>query len=202
MLSTPRHGRITPRGRSSSVCSRPCGLLASPPAAHASLAVPRARRRDGEVPRALRDLRRPGRAHRPVLDGAHPAGKDRAQAAPSAVRGDPHVVPAVAGVRRAALAAGLAVGVHKAGGLQAGLRNRQASRLLQGARPPGAGQTPPPTSGSAWPRSKGAACRPSELDAIRTDLAALESRLAASDAGARWAEWKSCCSASTASSSG
>ena len=51
-----------------------------------------------------------------------------------------HAVPAVARLRRAALAAGLAVGVHEAGRLQTGLRNRQASRLLQGARPPGAGK--------------------------------------------------------------
>ena len=49
------------------------------------------------------------------------------------LEGDPHAVLPVARVRGAALAAGLALGVHQAGGLQAGLWNRQASRLLQGA---------------------------------------------------------------------
>ena len=102
-----------------------------------------ARRQDGEVHRALRHLLRPGGAHRPVLDGARPAGEDRAQAPPPAVRGDPHAVPAVAGVRRAAVAARLAVGVHETGRLQAGLRHRQAARLLQGARPDPEPETPP-----------------------------------------------------------
>ena len=45
-------------------------------------------------------------------------------------------------VRRAAVAAGLAVGVHEAGRLQAGLRHRQASRLPQGTGHPGTGQRP------------------------------------------------------------
>ncbi len=49
-------------------------------------------------------------------------------------------VPAVARVRRVALADSLAVGVHEAGRLQTGVRNRQASRLLQGARPSRAGK--------------------------------------------------------------
>ena len=114
--------------------------LASPADAHASLMSPEVEDAMAMYLSLLHRLLRSGRAHHPVLDGARAAGKDRAQAAPSAVRGDPHVVPAVARLRWAAVADRLAVGVHQAGRLQAGLRHRQASRLLQGARPPGAGK--------------------------------------------------------------
>ena len=46
-------------------------------------------------------------------------------------RGDHHALPAVARVRRAALAARLALGVHQADRLSHGLRHRQARRLLR-----------------------------------------------------------------------
>ncbi len=46
-------------------------------------------------------------------------------------RRDPDAVPAVAGVRRAAVADRLAVGLHEAGRLQARLRHRQARGLLR-----------------------------------------------------------------------
>ena len=74
--------------------------------------------------------RRADRRHRAVLDGARAAGEDRAQAPPSAARRDPDAVPAVAGVRRPAVADRLAVGLHEAGRLQDGLRHRQARGLL------------------------------------------------------------------------
>ena len=110
---------------------RPCGTLALiflllP--SRRSRVVPLAggRRHARQVPRPLRHLRRAGRAHRPLLDGAHPAGEDRAQAPPSAVRGDSHAVPAVARLRRPAVAAGLDLGLLEAGHAQAGVRHRQA----------------------------------------------------------------------------
>ena len=40
----------------------------------------------------------------PVLDGAHPSGEDRAQAAPPTIRSDSHLVPAVARLWRTAVA--------------------------------------------------------------------------------------------------
>ena len=55
-----------------------------------------------------------------------PAREDRGEAPSSADCGDPDAVPAFARVRRTAVAARVAVGVHQAGRLQAGLRHRQA----------------------------------------------------------------------------
>ena len=157
--------------------------LASPSPAHASLAVARGRRQAGDLPRPLRHLRRAGRAHRPVLDGAHPAGEDRAQAAPSAVRGHPHAVPAVAGVRRAALADRLAVGVLEAGGYKLAYGTDKHPDYFKEHGLPEPANAAADLRAARGARSKDAACRPSELDAIRADLAALESRLAASDVG-------------------
>ena len=74
--------------------------------------------------------RRADRRHRAVLAGAHPAGEDRREAPPSAEGRHPDAVPAVAGVRRAAVAARLAVGLHEAGRLPGRLRHRQARRVL------------------------------------------------------------------------
>ena len=54
--------------------------------------------------RGLRPVRRTGRADRAVLDGARPTGEDRPQATSSAIRGDSHALPAVAGIRGPALA--------------------------------------------------------------------------------------------------
>ena len=55
---------------------------------------------------------RADRRHRAVLAGARAAGEDRAQAPPSAEGRHPDLVPAVAGVRRPAVADRLAVGLH------------------------------------------------------------------------------------------
>ena len=177
-------------------------LLLTPAPARASFLSPEAEDTLATVLARFHHVRGSGGAHRPVLDGAHPAGEDRAQAAPSAVRSHPHAVPAVAGVRRAALADCLDVGVHEAGRLQAGVRNRQASRLLQGARPARAGRVHGRHARSGSPRSRSAACRP-----VR---ARSHSRRPGRARGAGWRErrergwrrWKSSCSASTRSSSG
>ena len=137
-------------------CPRCCGHTGIPGSRTCVVAFPRGRRHDGEVPRPLRALRRPGRRDRPVLAGAHPSGKNRAPAAPSAVRGDPHPVPAVARFRRVAMAAGLAVGVHQAGWLQAGLRHRQAIPTTSRSTAFRSPRVPPTISGGAWRRSTGA----------------------------------------------
>ena len=67
-------------------------------------------------------------------------------------------------------------------GYKTRLRHRQASRLLQGARP-AASRRARRRHAAAPGRLEDAACRPSELDAIRADLAALEARLAAERPG-------------------
>ena len=100
-------------------------FLSLPSDARASFLSPELRT-SWHLHRAVRAVRRPGRAHRPLLDGARPAGEDRPQAPPSPVRSDPHAVPAVAGVRRAALADCVDLGVLEAGPLQDGVRHRQA----------------------------------------------------------------------------
>ena len=84
----------------------------------------------GDGPRVVRHLRRPDRRDRAVLAGARAAGEDRPQAPPSAAGRHPHAVPAVAGVRRPAVADRLAVGVHEAGRLPRGVRHREARRLF------------------------------------------------------------------------
>ncbi len=56
-----------------------------------------------------------------------PPREDRPQTPPSAIRGHPDVVSAVPGVRRAAVATGLAVGLLEAGHVQDGVRHRRAS---------------------------------------------------------------------------
>ena len=79
-------------------------------------------------------------------------------------------------------------------------RTTSTSRAARGTRRegtrPGAAARP---AASGWPlRSKGAVCRRLSSPRSRADLAALEAKLPR----ARDARWKSCCSASTASSSG
>ena len=69
------------------------------------------------------------------------------------------LVPAVARLRRAALADRLAVGVHQAGRLQTGLRHRQAVPTTSRSTGSPSRRASPPTSGSAWRRSKGAVYR-------------------------------------------
>ena len=156
--------------------------LCFPSAARASLLSPELEDKVATFIALVRHLRRPGRAHRPVLDGAHPAGEDRAQAPPSAVRGHPHAVPAVAGVRRAAVAVGLAVGVHEAGRLQAGLRHRQASRhFKEHGRPSRTRRRTRRRCATGWRASKSAASRPPSCEALRADLDALEAQFAATD---------------------
>ena len=54
----------------------------------------------------------------------------------------------------------LAVGLHQAGRLQAGLRHRQASRLLQGARPARAGERHRRHTAARRRCSRSAGCRP------------------------------------------
>ena len=180
-------GRITPRGRSSSVCSQPSWSLACPSAASASLMSPEARRQGGEVS-SPSSCSSSFRSCSSSCSGWCTSCRKRSRTSGTIRSSRPSdAVPAVARVRRAALAARLAVGVHQARRLQAGLRNRQASRLLQGARPAGAGKPHRRHPAARRPRSKGAACRPVSSTPFAADLAAIESRLAASDAGARWA---------------
>ena len=185
MCSTPRPGRIAPRGQLSSLCSSPCGRWPVP-------ATPTRRCCRHEVEDAmamyvarLHPLLRSGRAHRPVLDGAHPAGEDRAQAAPSAVRGDPHVVPAVA--RRSAGCSGRSPGCGRTPSRSATSWPTAPTSIPTTSRSTASRsrKTPPPTSGSAWPRSKGAACRPVSSKPFAPTWPLLESRLAASDGSER-----------------
>ena len=88
-------------------------------------------RQGGKRPRLVRHHHRADRRHRAVLAGAHPAREDRREAPPSAEGRDQDVVPAVVVLRRPAVAAGVAVGLHQAGRLQGRVRHRQARRLLQ-----------------------------------------------------------------------
>ena len=67
---------------------------------------------------------------------SHPAGEDRREETAPAGQGHPVPVPALAGVRRHALAARLAVGLHQAGFVQAGLRHRQGWRTATRRRHP------------------------------------------------------------------
>ena len=134
-----------------------------------------------------------------LLDGAHPAGEDRAQAAPSAVRGHPHAVPAVARVRRPAVAAGLDLGVLEAGHAQAGVRHRQG-RARRGVRctPSTRPAAPAKACASGWRAS-----RRSGISRRRPEDAPRRSGRARSQGCGRAAgRWKSCSSASTPSSSG
>ena len=77
----------------------------------------------GERDRHRGDRPGPDCRHRGLLAGAHPAREDRAQAPSPAAGGHPGAVPAVARVRRIALADRLALGLHQAGAAQAGLRH-------------------------------------------------------------------------------
>ena len=101
-----------------------------PPAAHASFLPPEMMDTAAMGLAWFVICRRPDRRDRAVLDGARAAGEDRPQAPPSAAGRHPHAVPAVAGVRRPAVADRLAVGVHEAGRLPGGLRHREARRLF------------------------------------------------------------------------
>src|SRR5689334_11521025 len=85
------------------------------------------RRCDG----ARRAVHRAGRGDRRLLDRPRAAGEDRACPPSSAARRHHDALPAVARLRRLALAARLAVGLHQADRLSHGLWHRQARRLLR-----------------------------------------------------------------------
>ena len=126
----------------------------------------------------------PVAADRRLLDGARPAGKDRPQAAPPAVRGDPTLclLSLVFGGLLWPIAWLWAY--TKPVGLQARLRHRQASRLLQGARAPEPEQRRPPTSVSASPPSRHGACRRlSSMPFAPTSPRSKRGSLAASERG-------------------
>ena len=106
----------------------------------------------------VRAAHRADRRHRALLDRARDAGEDRAQAPPSAGRGDPHAVPAVAGVRRPALADRLALGLH------------QADRLSRWPTAP----TSTRTITSRWPTRRAAGkLSEAELAHLRDELDAM-----------------------------
>ena len=106
---------------------------------------------------------RADRRHRRLPARPHPPGEDRREETAPAGQGHPVPVPAVAGVRRPALAAGLAVGLLQAGPVQDGLRHRQG-----GARPRGRGAI------RTADKDRG-----EELKQLRKRVAELETQLAA-----------------------
>ena len=158
--------------------------LACPSAAHASLMSPELEDTVASYLAIFITLLRPGLRHRPVLAGAHPPGADRAQTAPSAVRSHPDPVPVVA--RFGGLLWPLAwmwaytkpVGYKLAYGTDKHPDYYKEHGL------------PEPDSATADIRQRVTALQErgvptSEIDAIRADLAAIESRLAANCHGVR-----------------
>ena len=140
-----------------------------------------ARRQAGDVHRAGRHLPRPGGADRPVLDGAHPAGEDRPQAPPSAVRGHPHAVPALAGVRRAVVAVAVAVGLLETGHATRWPTARTRSDYYEEHGDPRADERRPDVASARATRIarlRGARASPADLQALRADLDALEAKFA------------------------
>ena len=188
-ISLLRHAAPTPWPRAALLATLLAALLAAP-AADASFLSGDALATAANYMAIVVIIVVPIAADRAVLAGARPAREDRAQAAPPAEGRDPGAVPAVAGVRRPAVAARLAVGLHEARAVQDGVRHGQARGLLRGTRRSAhrdAGSVRDEVA-ACGPNSTGwrrAATRRANSQAIRDRLAALEPRLAATAEEAR-----------------